>query len=167
MTATEVSEYLHLCRKTVYHLAKYGTIPSTRVGNNLRFYRSEVDQFMKRLSNPAKHVMVVDDAPAVCSTIKRILEEKGYIVMTVTNGQDCLNILEDIKFDKLFVDLNFDDMTGLNLVQQIRLIDKNVPITIITGYPKSDMIKELVQYGVTRIIAKPFDVHDIINDAGA
>ena len=50
MTVDEVSEYLHICKKTVYHLAKQGALPVTHVGSNLRFYRSDIDQVLKKNS---------------------------------------------------------------------------------------------------------------------
>jgi len=63
MTVEEVSKYLRICEKTVYHLAKQGSLPVTGVGNDSRFYRSEIDQMLKRLSTHMKHILVIDDAP--------------------------------------------------------------------------------------------------------
>jgi|WetSurMetagenome_2_1015567.scaffolds.fasta_scaffold627245_1 excisionase family DNA binding protein len=162
MTVEEVSDYLHICKKTVYQLVKQGSLPSTRVGNNLRFYRSEIDRMLKRFSKNMRHILVVDDAPAVCSMIKRVLEDSGHIVMISTNGADSLELMAEIKFDKIFLDLRLPDMDGIEILRRIRIINNEVPIIIITGYPDSDILEKASEYCISRVIAKPFNGTDIL-----
>ena len=110
MTVEEVGEYLHLCKKTIYQLAKQGSLPVTRVGNNLRFYRSEIDHVLKRFSKHTRHILVIDDAPAVCSLLKDTLEDEGHMVFIATNGADGLECMKDIKFDNILLDLRLDSL---------------------------------------------------------
>jgi len=49
LTIDDFAEYLKLANKKLYHMAREGTIPATKLGNQWRFNRDEIDAFMKTL----------------------------------------------------------------------------------------------------------------------
>ncbi len=81
---------------------------------------------LNRLSNNVQHILVIDDAPAVCDMIKKVLENQGHIVMVTTTGADALELLEDIRFDKIFLDLRLPDMDVTEVLKRIRAINSKV-----------------------------------------
>ena len=135
MTPDEVASYLHLCKKTVYSLAKQGSIPYTKVGTNMRFSRSEIDKVLKTYSNNPKQFLVIDDAPPITKMIKQVLTSRGHYVLTAESGKEGVAFVHDCKFDKIFLDLRMPDMDGAETLRQIRQISPDVPVIVITGYP--------------------------------
>jgi two-component system response regulator (stage 0 sporulation protein F) len=162
MTAEDVSTYLQLSKRTVYQLVKQDSLPATRVGDSLRFYRSEIDIYLKRRAKKMRYFLVIDDAPAVCSLVCQALEEYGYTVLSANSGAEALTLLEDVRFDHIFLDLKMPGMEGDEVLRRIRLIDNKVPVTIITGYADSDMMTRARAFGVHKVLTKPFNISEIV-----
>jgi excisionase family DNA binding protein len=161
LTAEEVATYLRLCKRTVYQLVKQGSLPATRVGDSLRFYRSEIDEYLKHRAKKIRYFLVIDDAPAVCSLVCQALEAHGHTVLSATSGQEGLALLEDVRFDHIFLDLKMPDMEGDEVLRRIRLIDNSVAVTIITGYPDSDMMVRARSLGIHSVLTKPFNIPEL------
>jgi len=60
------------------------------------------------------------------------LEEKGYEVITTTNGKDAVELCQKESFDIIFLDENMPGLSGLETLAQIKEIDQDVPLVMIT-----------------------------------
>jgi len=65
-------------------------------------------------------------------------------------------------FDLVFLDLKMPEMDGAKLFRRIKTIKPKLPVTIITGYPESDMMAQALAQGPFGVMNKPFDESDII-----
>jgi DNA-binding response OmpR family regulator len=65
------------------------------------------------------------------------LTEKGYNVTTVTNGNDAVESFKNNYFDLVFLDENMPGLTGLETLSQIKNINNEVPIVLITKTRKN------------------------------
>ncbi len=163
MTVDELASYLHFSKKTIYNMVKEKTLPVIRIGERMRFSRSEIDEILKRRNKKMINILVIDDTESVCNVMRRVLENEGHMVVTATSGEGGLENLAEIKFDHIFVDLYMPDMNGVDTLRHIREIDASVPITLITGRPDSMLIEQARSYGIQRVVCKPFSTGEVLS----
>ncbi len=164
MTVSEVADYLRVTKKTVYRLLLRGKIPATKVGNQWRFAQNSIDGWLQRNSVAAKvNILVVDDEEVVRLLFKTTLEEAGHQVTGAETASEGLELVKQRDFDLVFLDLKMPGMDGAELFRQIKDIKPKLPVTIITGYPDSEIMSRALAYGPFGIMNKPFGESDIVN----
>ncbi len=163
MTLEEVADYLRVTKKTIYRLLRQGKIPATKVGQQWRFDRVAIDDWLQRKSVGAKaNILVIDDEEVVRLLFKETLEELGHRVITVEAAAEGLELVKQQDFDLVFLDLKMPGMDGAELFRRIRTVKPKLPVTIITGYPDSGMMKRALAQGPFGVMNKPFSEQDII-----
>jgi DNA-binding response OmpR family regulator len=85
-----------------------------------------------------------------------------YEIHTAPDGEEALNIIKERKIHLITLDLNMPKLSGMETLREIRKIDSEVPIIIITGYGTQQDEKEALLYGVRAFISKPFNTSKII-----
>ena len=73
-----------------------------------------------------------------------------------------LELVKKENHDLVFLDLKMPIMDGTELFRQIRESKPDLPVTIITGYPDSDLMMRALAYGPLGVISKPFNGSDIL-----
>ena len=163
MTVQEVADYLRVTKKTIYRLLRRGKIPATKVGNQWRFEKTSIDEWLQRSSVGAKaNILVVDDEESIRSLFKETLEELGHRVVVAKTGFEGLELVKQQDFDLVFLDLKMPRMVGDDLFGQLKAIKPRLPVTIITGYPDSGMMRRALAQGPFGVMNKPFGESDII-----
>jgi excisionase family DNA binding protein len=163
VTAEIVVKHLNLSRRGVLQLAKQGSLAAVRVGSELLFSRDQVSAFLRHRTARMRYFLVIDDAPAVCSPVKKALENEGHIVLTTTSGAEGLEFIKEIHFDHIFLDLKMPGMDGADIINAINQMGKNIPVTIITGYPDGDIMAWVETFcAAYRVIVKPFNVAQVV-----
>ena len=122
-------------------------------------YEEPVDEVAQK-DKPT--ILVIDDDELLCSIFKETLTEEGHVVVPTVSCALGIDCVENGDFDMVFLDLKMPDMDGAEAFRQIREIAPKLPVTIITGYPDSDMMARALKYGPFRVMAKPFDAEAII-----
>jgi excisionase family DNA binding protein len=163
LTLEELANYLRVTEKTIYRLLDKRSIPATKVGRQWRFDKSSIDTWLHQKSTEAiTHVLVIDDDEAICSLFKDTLEETGHLVTTVNQPSQALELIQNGDHDLVFLDLMLSGTDGAELFRQIRAIKPDLPVTIITGYPDSDLMMKALNYGPLGAMKKPFMSTDIL-----
>lgn len=163
MTVQELADYLRVNTKTVYRLLDRGKIPATRVGHLWRFDKSLIDTWLHTFANTiTADILVVDDDESVCALFKDTLDDTGYNVSTARDSFTGLEMVRDHDYDLVFLDLKLPGINGAELFKQIRIIRPELPVTIITGYPDSDMMMDALAHGPFGVMKKPFTAGDIL-----
>jgi len=163
MTVEELGQYLRFTKKTVYKLLKQGSIPAVKIGNKWRFDKVAIDSWLRHNMEGARaRVLVVDDDELIRSLFKETLEEQGHKVVVANNSTQGIEYVKQWDFDLVFLDLKLPDMDGAELLEQLRSIKPKLPVTIITGYPGSEMMERAFKQGPFGVMDKPFDAADII-----
>lgn len=103
--------------------------------------------------SPRRHILVVDDEPFVCESVKMLLNFDGHEVQTASNGKEALAILEKEQFDIVFTDFEMPGMKGDELALAIKARNPALPVVMITAYMET-MPGGLP--GVDVMIGKPF-----------
>ena len=112
-----------------------------------------------------KGVMIVDDEPDVLISIKTVLEQQNYNIITVTNGLECLKEIEKGFRGVILMDIMMPMMDGWHTINQIikKGYTKDVAIIIITGKGTKEYQK-LSQLGsyIYDYLTKPINIEQII-----
>jgi len=162
MTVEEVADYLRVAEKTIYRLLRRGSFPATKVGRSWRFDKASIDDWLHRNSVGVRaSILVVDDEEVIRALFKESLEELGHRVVTAGNSSEGLELVKQRDFDLVFLDLKMPGMDGAELFRRVRTIKPNLPVTVITGYPDSDMMARALEQGPFGIMRKPFGEADI------
>jgi len=163
MTGEEVAGYLRVGKKTIYRLLKQGKIPATRVGQQWRFNKASIDEWLKEKSAETEaYILVVDDEETIRSLFKNTLEELGHKVIAAETGLKGLELLKQRDFAMVFLDLKMPGMDGAEFFRQIKTIRPQLPVIIITGHPDSDIMARALAQAPFGLMNKPFDESDII-----
>jgi len=163
ITVEETAEYLRVTKKTIYRLLRRGAIPATKVGQQWRFDKAAIDEWLQQKSVGVKtNILVIDDEEVIRLLFKETLEELGHRVITAKTGSEGLEVVKQQDFDVVFLDLKMPGMDGAELFRQIKAIKPGLPVTIITGYPDSDMMARALAQGPFGVMNKPFSESDIV-----
>ena len=164
LSAIQLAEYLNLKPVTVRRKAKKGEIPSTRIGNRLRFKKQQIDSWLLHRSNRRPvDILVVDDDPLILRLFRDSLSELACNVTATLSSLEALELVSNRHFDMIFLDLWMPELDGDELFRRIRQMKSHIPVAIITGHPYSDQMKRAMEYGPFTVINKPFNLEDILN----
>lgn len=111
-----------------------------------------------------RKILIIDDELDILKTTKYALEDAGYKVYTITNGEEGLMKLKTINPDLILLDLLLPGRTGFQIAQEIKSKDeyKNIPIIVISG-KTADLDKYIaVKKGVVEYIEKPIDMDRLL-----
>lgn len=101
-------------------------------------------------------LLVVDDEDFVRDLLGEILEGEHCEVHLAESGSEALTLFREHEFDGVFTDVGMPGMSGWELAREIRLINKKVPIAVITGWGEAVGSHEKKAAGVDWVVAKPF-----------
>jgi two-component system, chemotaxis family, chemotaxis protein CheY len=105
-------------------------------------------------------VLAVDDSATMRRIIKNQLKESGIEhIDEAENGREALTLLGRGQYDLLITDWNMPEMTGLDLVLEVRRTEpiKAIPILMITTVSAKEDIVNALKAGVNNYVVKPFD----------
>lgn len=103
--------------------------------------------------------LVVDDMATMRRIIRSLLEQLGYKnIDEAEDGAEALKKLKSEKYDFVITDWNMPNMTGLELVQNIRQDPelKHLPVLMVTAEAKKENVIMAIKAGVNNYIVKPF-----------
>jgi response regulator RpfG family c-di-GMP phosphodiesterase len=107
-------------------------------------------------------VMVVDDEPMICETLKIFFHSMGMIdIHTVESGEKALSAIKNNRYDYIFMDLMMPGINGIETLKQIKEINQYTNVIIMTGYPSMDTVINAMRNGAADFLIKPFRLQDI------
>jgi len=109
-----------------------------------------------------ERILVVDDDAVIREGLRRVLGMEGYLVETQTNGRAALDLLQESSFDLLITDLKMPGMSGLEVLQAVRVLQPEMPVILITGYAAVDNAVEVMKSGAADYLAKPFANEELV-----
>ena len=107
-------------------------------------------------------VLIVDDDQNLLSSLSDILEFKGYSVLGVNKCKDALELLSDREIEVALVDLRLQDMSGLELIQEIKQHFPYTECILLTGYASQSSAIEAIRSGAYGYFQKPFDIDQVV-----
>lgn len=106
----------------------------------------------------AKTILIVDDSESIREVVSFTLENEGYNVLVGVDGKDALKFFDGNEIDLIITDLHMPVMDGIELIKEIRKMDKysRVPILFLTTESQAAKKIEAKEAGATGWIIKPF-----------
>ncbi len=112
-------------------------------------------------------IMVVDDEEDLCEMAKRILEKRGFKVVTAGSGETAIEVFEnhadEIKL--VILDMILPDGDGTKVYKKIKELNPNSKIILTSGYIHNAPFQELIDSNKEKFLPKPWDLPELIQEA--
>jgi two-component system, OmpR family, alkaline phosphatase synthesis response regulator PhoP len=109
-----------------------------------------------------KRILLVEDEESILETLKLNLELEGYEVVGLARGREVLKTFKEQHFDLILLDIMLPDIDGLQLCEQIRLQDTDIPIIFITAKDSGQDRIFGLKKGADDYISKPFQLEELL-----
>src|SRR6056297_191165 len=110
-----------------------------------------------------KKILAVDDEKDILFTLEAIGEVADFDIITVNNGEKALKKLKETDFSLIVVDYHMPGMSGLKLVKEIRKIDQEIPILVLTVDESIELADSFLKAGANDFANKPIKTPDLIS----
>ncbi len=110
-----------------------------------------------------KNVLLVDDEKCIHDIFAEYFDNKVYKLISVFNGNEALKKVEQEKFDIVLLDINMPGINGLETLKELKKIDSQLIVIIITGYGTADTAIDAMKCGCYDYVTKPFRLAEIKN----
>ena len=107
-------------------------------------------------------ILWVDDEIDLLKPHIIFLEKKGYSVTECTNGADAIDLVEEKKFDIVFLDENMPGINGLETLAHIKQKQANLPIVMITKSEEEYIMEEAIGSKISDYLIKPVNPNQIL-----
>lgn len=111
-------------------------------------------------SQPLK-VLIIDDDPPIRKLLRMGLTTQGYAILDATNGKKGLELLSQ-QPDLIILDLGLPDVSGLDLLLQIRERDERVPIVVLSSRDDETAKVRALDHGADDYVTKPFGMEELL-----
>jgi len=108
-----------------------------------------------------KKLLIVEDDPVLARSLKKALGRSGYDVQTCERGRETLKRLEKDNANLVLLDNRLPDITGLEILKQIRETQVKLPVIMMTAFGTEETAIQAMKYGAYDYIVKPFDIDEL------
>ncbi len=108
-------------------------------------------------------IHVIDDEPIIHDIISRILKDKDYKLEFSTNIEESLEKHKKTHFDLVLLDLMIPGSSGIQIFKELKRIDNNVKVIIMTAYGTLETAVKAIEMGAIDYVNKPFDNEHLIS----
>src|SRR5438132_2640437 len=112
-------------------------------------------------------VLIIDDEAEIRESLQTLLELEGYEVHCAENGEEGLARLGERQFDLVLLDLALPDRNGIDLLSEIRKVNSELAVIMITAYGTVENAVRAMQVGAVNFIQKPWDNEKLLADIQA
>lgn len=108
-------------------------------------------------------ILIVDDEPAVCRLLERILSDAEYATLAVQCASEASRLVEDrkVRIDLVLADINMPGTNGLDLHAAILRERPQLPVVFVTGVPENSVVRAAMD-GKLLFLQKPLSVGDLL-----
>ena len=108
-----------------------------------------------------KKILVIGDEPTIRFLLKEVINEWRYEFIEASRAQRGIDIIRSETVDLVLLDIQLPQMNGLEAIQKIREINKNVPVFMLTAFHNLKDVVNMLDVSVQNFITKPFDIDDL------
>jgi two-component system cell cycle sensor histidine kinase/response regulator CckA len=106
-------------------------------------------------------ILVADDEPVVIRVLGRTITRAGYSCKSAPNGEKALEIFKQGGIDLVISDRQMTNMNGLTLLIEIKRLDPDVKVVIVSGGISEKEVAVFMEAGAAMVLRKPFLPSDI------
>jgi len=110
-------------------------------------------------------ILVVDDDPGTCTTMKNILVKKNYHVGIAYTGEEAVSLAQKTAFDILFIDMKLPTLNGLETYLEIKKVCPKTVAVLMTAYRQevADLVEEAINNHAYTCLYKPLDMSEVLD----
>lgn len=111
-----------------------------------------------------ERILVADDEPHILTSVKLVLEEEGYRVLTATDGLETLKVALNEPIDLIILDIKMPKMSGHEVFRRLKSnqASQNIPVIILTAIGQEIPEREGWELSDVEYITKPFSPYAIL-----
>jgi DNA-binding NtrC family response regulator len=102
-------------------------------------------------------ILIVDDEPSNRNILGQELTHKGYSVTAASDGREALRKIESSRPDLIILDYMMPDLSGLEVLKELRKRENDTPVVMITAYGTMERAVEAMKEGAYDFITRPFE----------
>ena len=110
---------------------------------------------------PRTKVLVIDDEKLVRWSLQQKLTHEGYEVETSPSGEEGLTLIREDGFDLVLLDLRLPAMDGVQVLQEIKKLEKEIAVVVLTADTGIQRAVECVRLGAHNYLCKPFEFEEV------
>ena len=115
------------------------------------------------MNNKNIRILLIDDEMEFVSTLGERLELRGYSTGISVDGESGINMIESEEFDIVILDLMMPGLSGLETLRQIKVINSELPVILLTGHGSTKEGMEGMRLGAFDYLMKPLDIRELID----
>ena len=125
--------------------------------------RSGVFKAPSRLPGGSEHILIVDDEAPVRNVLSVSLQHLGYQVATASSGAEALQKYQLARepYGLVILDMIMPKMSGDQVYKELRKIDPNARVLVISGYTSEESLRSILDHGGLGYIQKPFTIEEL------
>jgi DNA-binding NtrC family response regulator len=113
--------------------------------------------------NASGRVLIVDDDPEFGVVAKNLVEVEGFSAQLARSGAEALQVCDEHSHDVVLLDLMLGDMSGLDVLREIRQRASSLPVIVVTAHGSMESAAEAVQAEAFDYIGKPFRAAELFS----
>ena len=112
------------------------------------------------------NILVIDDETTTLKMTKQGLERSGFNVAIFSRPMESVEYFKDNHqvINLVITDKNMPQMSGLQLIEEFRKYNTEIPIFVLTGFSDPSEDQQMKKMGATKILMKPLSIRDIIKE---
>jgi len=114
------------------------------------------------MNNEKIKILLIDDEEEFASTLAERLELRGYVAKIAKGGESGISLIAHESFDIVLLDLMMPGLNGLDTLKQIKIINKHLPVILLTGHGSVQGGTEGMRIGAFDFLMKPLDIKKLI-----
>ena len=115
------------------------------------------------LDTSSRRILVVDDEQNASKILRDILKDQGFQVVTTSYNCQAVQEVGEGHFDLALLDIRIPQIDDLEIFEQIKSIDSDIKVIVMTAHPDTRLIQRALEYGGSAVIRKPLDSKKLVN----
>ena len=107
-------------------------------------------------------ILIVDDEPSIVQSLKGLLSDEGFEVMTAPNGYEALKTIERESPDLVLLDIWMPGIDGIETLKEIKANNPFIQVIVITGHGNVETAVKATKLGAFDLIEKPLSIDKVI-----
>ena len=108
-------------------------------------------------------VLIVDDEPSVRQTLSEWMRKKNFHVFEAEGGRQAMEMIQRDDPDIVISDVVMPGMDGIQLLKEAKAVKADTPFLMISGYPSRSTALDIMKYGASDYLPKPFTPEELVN----
>ena len=109
-------------------------------------------------------LLIIDDEEDLVTILAERLQFRGFEAVAATDYSGAMNAVNENSFNAAVIDVKLKGVDGIDLMQQIMKIQKDIKVILITGHGTEEEARKGIRLGASKYLVKPININDLISE---